>query len=312
MITATKNFLLIAAIAFWSGEVVAAPCCSANAASPALISGDDSAQLTLMTGQSTTIGDAFADGLPVFRAGNDREISQTLRIDGAFLVSDRWQLGGSLPLLRHAIARPGIDDSATSLGDVRLNAAYEFLPEWSYSKWKPKGLLFAQIILPTSRSIYESTAPGGVDSLGQGFFIVAAGSLLLKRWGNFDSYFMPEIHYSFARDFHNSDLGEAIHVGPNWGGSAALGAGISPGGGNFRLGVRVQPMIADRKKVTSSTGDSWTSYQLSWDTALEASYLVADDWSVTAGYTDQTLLGPAVNSMLSRTFTLAVQKRWAR
>jgi hypothetical protein len=64
--------------------------------------------------------------------------------------------------------------------------------------------------------------------------------------------------------------------------------------------------------VTSSTGETLQANQLAWDAGLEASYLVADDWSISASYTDQTLLGPAVNTALSRTFSLAIQHRWQR
>ena len=52
--------------------------------------------------------------------------------------------------------------------------------------------------------------------------------------------------------------------------------------------------------------------RISWDAALEVGYLVAQDWSLTASYTDQTLIGPAVNTMLGRTFSVAVQHRWER
>lgn len=291
-----------------SSNISAAPCCSANAAAPSLISGDDKAQITLGSSFGKVIGDTTRDGTSIFRAENDNETSQSFRLDAASLISDRWQIGASIPLIRRGIVRPGIDANSTRLGDLRLSAGYEVLPEWSYSNW-PKGYIFTQLILPTGRSIYDAESGGAVDATGQGFVMTALGALLLKRFGNWDSYFMPEIHYSFGRTFTTS---ESITVGGSLGGSAALGIGISPMNGNLRIGLRIQPTYGGSKKVLSSSGKSLTAYQLAWDTALELAYLIEEKISLSAAYTDQTLLGPANGTTLSRSVSLALQYRMPR
>lgn len=292
----------------FSSNLSAAPCCSANAAAPSLISGDDKAQVTLGSSFGKVIGDTTGDGTSIFRAENDNESSQSFRLDAATLLSDRWQIGASIPLIRRGIVRPGIDATSTRLGDVRLNAAYEVLPEWSYSSW-PKGYVFTQLILPTGRSIYDAQSGGAVDATGQGFVTSALGALFLKRFGNWDSFFLPEIHYSFGRTFTTS---ESINVGGSFGGSVALGIGVSPMSGNLRVGMRIQPTYGGSKKVASSSGESLTAYQLAWDTALELAYLIEENISVSAAYTDQTLLGPANGTTLSRSVSLALQYRVPR
>lgn len=256
------------------------------------------------------IGDTSDGGLSVFRAENDKEITQTLRVDSAFLLSDRWQVGASLPLVRRALSRTGVDNSATALGDLRVNGAYEILPEWSYSAWRPKGYLFTQVIFPLGRSIYESKSAGAVDAIGQGFYTMALGSLLLKRWGDWDVFLMPEIHYSLPRSF--SEGGDSLSVAPGFGSSAALGLGVSPWGGDLRVGLRIQPAYAARKKVTTASEESLTAYQLVWDSALELGYLIEENWSLSAAYTDQTLLGPANGTTLSRSVSLSLQHRFSR
>lgn len=290
----------------------AAPCCSANAAAPALISGDDQAQVSLIGGNTSIIGDAPVEGTPIFRSSNNNETLQTVNLDGAILVGDRWQLGAGASLIRRSFSQPGFNNAATAFGDIRMDAAYEALPEWSFSTWIPKGYVFMQLIIPTGKSIYETVLPGGVDAVGRGFFTLAAGSLFLKRWSSLDAYVMPEMHYAFTRTFTDPTTGGPFTISPGLGASFALGLGYSPGGGNFRIGARVQPMWGDRKTVNTAQGERLTAYQLSWDAALELGYLIATDWSLTASYTDQTLLGPAVNSTLGRTFSVAVQHRWER
>lgn len=295
---------------FISRLAVAAPCCSSNAAAPSLISGDDRAQVTLLLGQSHVIGDAPAEGIAVFRAPDDYEITQTARLDGAFLFSDRWQVGGTLPLVRRSVERSGFAAQGVSVGDVRLNFAYEFLPEWTYSVWRPKGYVFLQTTFPTARSIYELDGSSRIGAFGQGFFTFAVGCLLQKRWASWDVYFIPELHQSLARDFTDPSSGGTLRVTPSLGANAALGGGYSPG--RFRFGARIQPIYNGRKSIEDNRGLFRGAYQLVWDVGADLSYLIADEWSLQASYTDQTLLGPAVGGTLSRTFTASVQYRLPR
>lgn len=303
-ITALKALLTAG---LWAPTTYGAACCSSNAAAPALISGDDRAQLSLSLGASAVVGDAPSVGTAIFRADGDSERLQSLRLDGAILLSDRWQAGISLPFLRHAYSRPGNNTNATALGDVRATLAYEMLPERAYRPWVPKGFVFAQMVFPNAASVYEAENPGDSAGFGRGFYTAALGALFVKQWPRFDAYFLPEAHYSFARTFR-----ELQTVRPGFGGSFALGVGYSPGGGNLRFGLRVQPAYNQSMQVSAPAVTTQTSYQLAWDTAAEASYLVADNWSLTASYTDQTLLGPAVNVSLSRGFLVGLQHRWER
>ena len=77
---------------------------------------------------------------------------------------------------------------------------------------------------------------------GADFFTLAMGGLFLKRWSNLDAYVMPEMHYAFTRTFADPITGEPLTISPGLGASFALGVGYSPGGGNLRIGARVQPM----------------------------------------------------------------------
>lgn len=306
------KFTLIVLLVSCSHSVIAAPCCSSSAAVPSVVSGDDEMQMTFTTARSTVIGDVSDEGRPVFRSADDSEISQTYRLDMARVFDDRYQGGVSLPVVDHEVNRLSSHHQSMRFGDIRLTGAYEAMPEWSYSSWKPKGFGFFQLTLPTGRSIYDSQEIGAVDSSGQGFYRFALGGLFTKNRGAWDFYFIPEVHYSFSRTFGNSDGGEVTRVAPGLGSSIAVGAGFSPHMGNLRIGFRLQPLFSQSKKIDSSLGKSETAKQEVWDTSLEAAYLLTEAWTVLSSYTDQTLLGPARNSTLSRTFSLGVQHRWAR
>jgi len=289
-------------------SVFAAACCAGSGAAPSIISGDDVAQISLSGARGTIIGDAPAQGIPVFRNGTYSSTTNTYLLSGALLVSDLWQVGTSIPVITND---SGTQGQSTGLGDIRINGTYEILPEWTYSYWKPKGFLFMQFTSPTGHSIADSDTPAAVDSLGKGIFATGIGGFFVKRWSTWDVYTITEIHYGFSRTFQLS-TGNSRTLGSGLGGSCSIGVGVSPGAGNFRIGLRIQPLYESPRINSDSGVPSQISYQLSWNTALEASYLIDTAWAINASYTDQTLLGPAVNTTLSRTFALGLQHRWTR
>ncbi len=299
-------------------RALAAPCCAGGGSLPAMITGDEASQLTLTTSASTVIGDAPAEGIPVFRSTRVRETSQVLKVDAAANLStlrpgalDRWQAGISVPILRHDYWRATSGSvSAIAVGDVLLGTAFEFLPEWSYSKWKPKGFVFAQLTLPTGRSIYESSATDAVDVTGKGFTTASAGAIFVKRWSVWDASLTLQASHSLRRVFTSGSVGESLDISPFWGASAGATVGWSRGA--FRAGLRLQPTYVQALTTTTPSSVSVSSYKLSWDTGINLTWLVNDDWSVNGAWVDQTLLGPAINSSLSRSVAVTVLRRWSR
>jgi hypothetical protein len=288
----------------------ASPCCAGSSATPALMSGDERIQMSLLTSRSTVIGDAPAHGIPVFRSASDDEVTLTHRLDAAVLLDDRWQVGFILPVVQHSVRNHQVNETHTAPGDLRFNLGYEALPEWTYSEWKPKGYVFTQLLLPTGRSIHETTMLSAADASGSGFFTAALGTLLIKRWSSWDAQLLPEVHYSFARRFQAGTL----QVTPGWGMSFTLAGGYSIG--PFRVGFRLQPLLNQAQHFEFFSDDlvrtASTARRLLWTTGTELTYLHSDHWSMSATYTDQTLLGPAYNTTLSRSLALAVQRRWMR
>jgi hypothetical protein len=295
----------------------AAPCCAGSSAIPAIITGDDRAQFSTSYAYGTVIGDAPADGLPVFRSASHSETTSVFRVDGAVLLSDRWQAGVGLPFFSRSLSRAGTEASANRMGDIEADVAYEVLPEWDYSAWKPRGHLFFGGAIPTGRSIYESELPGLVDATGKGFYRLQVGGILTKRWALWDASLVAELHRSLPRTFAaTANSPDPTRVDPGAGGSLSIAGGVSPGGGNFRIGLRVQPNWNSGKSVRVGDIRKDSGRTQTVDTAFEVTYLASEadggTWTVFGSYTDQTLLGPARNATLSRTVALGIQHRWDR
>jgi hypothetical protein len=302
-------------ISFFEQRVEAAACCGKSSAAPFLMVGDDQMQLSFGLALGNVVALIADDGVPNFGSSKNSETSQSYKLDMATLLSDRLQGGLSVPVTTYKVSKESVKESSTGLGDVRLSLGYEILPSWSYSSWKPQGFLFTALTLPTGRAYDGSQRMLATDVTGAGYFSWTVGALFLKKWTVWDVFLVPEVHYSFARTLE--DLGGTYQLNPGLGGSVGVGFGISPGSGNLRLGLRVQPRLEQGVQVSSPARSG--NYILSQgatvgacDTGIDASYMISSVDSMSVSYTDQTLLGPAMNSTLSRSLGLSYQHRWER
>lgn len=285
-------------------ETFAASCCGGGFSVPALILGDDKAQITSSYSYSNVSDEVRSNGRWIKR--DDNNLTQTLKIEGALLFSDSLQGGFSLPVIaKTAESTP----TSQGIGDVALYLGHETFPETSYSRWKPKGVTFLQINLPTSPSIYDLSASHANESRGRGFYSLGAGVALMKSWVVWDINFSAEVHRSFARSVTNDALGGAIELIPGWGFSQTLGIGWNYK--DLRLGGSVVSFYEDAIEARGGTS-SQGAIQKNFTAGLSASYMLDQESAVTASYSDQALLGDPTNTSLSKTINVSYQKRWPR
>ena len=302
--TFSKLFFLFAVAA--PLKSFAAPCCSSGGAAPLIMTGDQRARVAISTSQATIIGSTESDRQPVFRSKNDRESITTTSLEAVALITDRWQAGVALPFVVRSIDRPGTSVTTSGIGDARASASFEAMPEHAYSPWRPQMFHFLQLSLPTGTNVYEQPQ----EATGKGFFTLTAGALLKKVHGDFDVQLVPEVHYSWERNFR--DLDEDVRVFPGWGTSLLLGAGWNPSGGSLRFGALVRPQLNQGKTITTERGLGTASSELVWDATVEVGYLLRDQLSLTLSYTDQTLIGPTRQTDLLRTAALSLSYSWMR
>lgn len=295
-------FLILAALST-PFQVFAAACCGGGIPVPALILGDENANLSTTLTYSAIDSDVLPSG--VWRRRDVTEQSQTFRLDSAHIVADRFQIGGTLPIVRRA---RGADTAETGLGDVALNGGYEFLPEWDYSEWRPRGVGFLQLVLPTGRSIYESSSIEQLDSRGRGFWAVGTGFTLTKIRGAWDGVLLGDVHRSFGKEAKGTVAGD-LQLSPGWGGSLTAGAGRTYR--DFRLGASLAWIYEDATAVAGAIESrGYVSRYAS--AALGLIYAPSRDWSAALSYADQTLFGTPANTPLARSIQVSYQRRWAR
>lgn len=297
-------FIALCALFFSIDKGVGAPCCSGGSAAPHLLSSDDQKLFQISQSQSKVIGDTNQAGESIFRSSQENETLRTTQISYTTLVNDRTQIGASIPLVLHTVNALKNFQS----GDLLLTSAYEVLPEWSYSEWKPKGLMYLNLTLPTGKSIHEVNNGDLSQTSGNGFYKLSTGLFLQKIKDTYDFSITPEVQYSFQRTF--SETRSTVNAGPG----ASLSLSAAKSFHDVRIGISFQPTIQFKTKtrflenqITSTSGE-----KTNVNTSLDLGYTLNDENALSLSYLDQTLFGPAKNTTLSRSLTLQFSKKWLR
>lgn len=294
-------------VIFFSSSVFAAACCGGGSAVPSLVTSDDSGQISVSLSNQQVFIDSV-DGNGIWIPGSSHQKTQNVKVDWAQIINDLYQVGLTANVMQRS---RGSSDSEKSsqLGDVVLSSAYEFLPDWDYNPWRPKGFGFLQVTLPTGKSKYESER-GGLDSSGLGLFSMSIGTLLTKSWNAYDILVNMEAHQAFEKTITTSTFKGRVR--PNLGGSWGLGAGYN--WENWRWGTQVLWVYEGPTSLKGEGGylDQKGAIERYANFILSASYMINDEWSSSLTYSDQTFFGAPINTSLSKGIGFLLQKRWKR
>ncbi|MBC7457387.1 MAG: hypothetical protein H7235_03855 [Bdellovibrionaceae bacterium] len=279
----------------------AAACCGGGSASALIMTSDDKAQVsTSFSVMEVVVDNVDSEG--IWRKWSDHQQVKTFRIEAVQIVSDLWQVGAAVPIVQ----RSQLDKTYSGLGDVVGSLAYEYLPDWNYSRYRPKGIGFLQLTLPTGKAKADSDV-GGLDSRGNGFWALGIGTILTKIIFEWDFVTSIEVHKSYDKTVKNSNLQGTLQ--PGFGGNFRLGAGYNFK--DYRIGSQLTWTYEDPIKVDAISTSNGTVERYATAT-LSGSYIYDEGWSGTVSYSDQTLLGNPINTSLGRSFALQIQKRWGR
>jgi hypothetical protein len=293
-------FLLLFSF-FLTQKIFAAACCGGGSAAASIITSDDKAQVsTSFTNMDVVVDNVDSQG--VWRKWDQHQQVKTFRIEAAHIISDLWQVGAAVPVVQ----RTQLDKSYSGLGDVVGSLGYEYLPEWNYSKYRPKGIGFLQLTLPTGKAKADSEM-GGLDSRGNGFWALGIGTLLTKVIREWDFVASVEIHKAFNKTVSNSQLQGTLE--PGFGGNWGLGAGYNFK--DYRVGSNLTWTYEDPIHINAQTFSQGMVERYA-TAALSGTYSYSEEWSGTLSYSDQTLFGNPINTSLGRSLALQIQKRWSR
>lgn len=220
----------------------------------------------------------------------------SLQLNIAGTIADRQQYFISTALLNGSYQDSRENGSAQHLNDTQLGYTYEILPEYSFSYWRPVVYLSLMANLPTGNSIYdESKLSEGADVTGHNQWGLGVGLTLRKVYFPLTLTFQTRTLRLFEKDFGN------LQVSDFYDSSLALLANYATSFSNIALNLGVTTNHLSARTISPGG----TSQSLLNSTIILGLQKVFDDnWSAGLNYSDQTLVGPAKNSILNRTVTL--------
>lgn len=296
------KIFIFAAFSLFAHTSFAASCCGGGFSIPGLILGDDKAQLTNTISSSRVSDEVMSSGKWLQRQDNNR--ANTFKFEGAARLNTSWQSGFSLPVVH----KEATSSSASSgIGDLSLYAGHESFPELHYSRWKPKGVSFIQLTMPTSPSIFDAEQGNSTSIRGRGFYTLGAGVALQKNWKIWDINFNTEVHRSFSRQISSPIYNGDVELIPGWGLSQNWGLGWNHR--NLRLGSFISFLYEEPIEIQGST-NSRSALQRVYTLGFTSSYMLTDESAMTFSYSDQALIGTPSNSSLSKTINISYQHRW--
>ncbi len=309
--------LIILAFLF-SGRAYAGACCGAvGAGLSSMILGDFKSVYNFSYTNTGVSHDAMASGDILRRSGDTQEVFEGLVFSGAHLVSTYWQLGVNIPIRLNTFNSNTTSESSIGIGDISAQVTYEFLPELSYSAWKPKGFLYFSQTLPTGGSVYESKKPLATDAVGRGFYRSAAGVVFVKVVGEYDFLGSLEASYEIKRSFDSTVLNKSfnskelsstsISVTPGFGASSVISFGYSPKNIGFRFGSSINYRYRSGRKIEFKNEVSHAFSMGLLNLGLNMSY-IHELTSFNLSFIDDSFFGTAKNMALAKTIGLSVSQ----
>jgi hypothetical protein len=295
-----KLFFLIL-FSFFLEKAHAASCCVANTSVSNLMVLPSKWQQTASMSQARVIGDTNTKGSSTFRNSKNQEQTTSGRMDLAYSWTSLYQSGVSTKYQNKSRSFNGKEANDSGWSDVGLSHAFQ-LKQFSRT-W-----IFQTLNIPTARSIYDSHQSFAVDAQGNGTYQSSLGVFSLNNFKEWDYFISPEIHHSLARSFSNKN--EKTTLNPFWGGSVTTGVGYIPWRSKFRYGVNLTPRLEGPKTVSRNGVEQTGKESMVWDTVLNVTYSIDAEYSLGLSYLDQTVMGPARNTLLNRSVGFIFQTRW--
>jgi len=178
-----RSILIFIFILLKTKSVYSSSCCGGSPISFHLPKNNQSISLNLSYSQVNAIGRVFSESENFIEWTSKNRTLDVLSLSSAYMLGDRLSLGLQSSFLFSRYSDDFGNSEDQNWGDSLISLNYEALPEYTYSKYKPK--IFTSILIntPTGRSIFEEDVlPEGANVTGHGLWGLGLGLSLYKTW----------------------------------------------------------------------------------------------------------------------------------
>jgi hypothetical protein len=175
--------LLAAVVVLGRTAPAAAQACCAGGAlvSPVRLAPPDDYAVGVQTRVRSDMGAFLPDGTYVASSvSSEQDVEQDLA--ASFRLARRAQVGIVLPYVETHRTEPGVDEWGSGIGDVALNARYDFKLAAEMLYW-PGFALLGGVVFPTGKAVGDGTNPTATDATGTGTFNASLGVDIEKVHG---------------------------------------------------------------------------------------------------------------------------------
>lgn len=295
-----ERLFLILVIFAASMNAQANSCCGQSPASFPVLSLDQKISVTTAYSLSKAQGRIYSPDQFVVWNSKERNV-QTLQLSVAGTLRSRHQFYANTALLKSEFQDAYQNDRAQSLSDTQAGYSYEVLPEYNFSLWRP--VIYTSLLLniPTGKSIYDNTQLSeGTDVTGHNQWGLGVGFTLRKVYFPMTLLLQGRSLQIFKKQFSN------VEVGTFYDSSLAMLGSYAVNWQALTLHLGVTTNHLSSRQLNANTVNASIESQAMQNTSLLVGLQKSLDeaWTVGLNYSDQTLLGPAKNSILNKTITM--------
>lgn len=262
-------------------EVFAAPCCGGSVSVPALITGFEKARVAIGLSQRRYIADVPAQDIAVFRRDKDQRSVWRQSVAGAYHFTPEWQVGFQ------------------NSGDTVFAVSTNFRER--ESDMEPGYFLSLIARAPTGKSVEQTVQMEDAD--GVGHWSAGAGFTYQQVFQRYDFFSSITFLQGFPARLNGSEIRPSTATDLEVGGGmvAAL---------KWRFGTSLKFQHTGARETLTNEILSKSAEGYLWPLTFQVSHFIDMKSSVTAEYRDETLIGPARNTALTRSLAILYSFRY--
>ncbi len=293
-----KQVFLTIFSSFFFNNAFAGSCCGGGSSSSLILISDNKEEYGIGFSLRNDIGQTDSDGYSNIYSGQTKDQQFNLNLQYQRIIVDRFQLAFKSSLVQKDINKSNRHEVKYGAGDFELQGSYEFLPEYTYSMYKPRGFVYFKQGIPLSRSLYNSQSAVFSDVTGSGFYSTSLGTFFVKHVLDYNLKISFEWQHFYGRTFG------AIKVADYEKFYVPMGITYAIPSSNFALGLGQNFNYQSPKRFSGSVNGS-SGKEYFWETNLNAVYSINSTQNVSLSYSDTTLTGKSINSSLYRSIGIS-------
>jgi hypothetical protein len=295
-----KIFLALLFLVFHN-DLFAASCCGSGASSSLIIIGDNIQEYSLGFSYRNDLGQTDNKGWASFHGADVVDSQSAFNFQLQRQANDRYQFAIKSAIIQKNIKKQNRKEVNQGMGDVDLQATFEFLPEFTYSVWKPRGFVYMKTTIPMSQSLYDSSSSIFSDVRGSGLYSLSMGTFFIKHISNITFKTTLEWQHFLAKDFAQMSLKSYDKL------FVPLGMSYAFDPSPFAFGLGASWSYQAPKKFSGSISAT-SNEEYFWDFNTFINWTISREHSLGLSYSDTTLIGKNINSSLYRSLALSYTK----